>query len=131
MSGLESTPAFKERALQIGMEQTVLDALLAAGVNTYGKLAFVCSSRPSSGNDDALLMRQRGFRILEAKVNSIQAAWTSDFLNKVQGRSRFRLGDWPPRAPWSQPSAAAHYCAQGPDGNCSTVPGDDCAQALV
>ena len=78
MSGLESTPAFTERALQIGMEQTFLDALLAAGVNTYGKLAFVCSSRPSSGNDDALFAALKdltGNLVPQSQVMIVRRLW--------------------------------------------------------
>ena len=77
MSGLESTPAFKERALQIGMEQTFLDALLAAGVNTYGKLAFVCSSRPSSGNDDALFTALKDLTgtVPQSQVMIVRRLW--------------------------------------------------------
>eukprot|EP00439_Symbiodinium_sp_Y106_P003063 s9534_g1.t1 len=50
MAGLESVPAFTERAKQIGISEE----LLKKNLDTYGKLAFICSSRPSSGDDKAL-----------------------------------------------------------------------------
>ena len=58
------------------------------------------SERRSYDEELLALMRQRGFRILEAKVNSIQAAWTSDFLNKVQGHS-FTISTWRLASPGS------------------------------
>ena len=40
--GLDSEAAFKHRALEVGMEEAYFQTLKAAGVSTYGKLAFVC-----------------------------------------------------------------------------------------
>ncbi|CAE7252640.1 unnamed protein product, partial [Symbiodinium sp. CCMP2456] len=67
MAGLESAPAFIDRAKQIGISEDLLGKLTSKNLDTYGKLAFVCSSKPSSGDDaplfDALkltrLKRQR------------------------------------------------------------------------
>lgn len=54
MAGLESVPAFTERARQIGLSEDLLGKFVAKNLDTYGKLAFICSSRPSSGDDKAL-----------------------------------------------------------------------------
>ncbi|CAE7648128.1 unnamed protein product [Symbiodinium sp. CCMP2592] len=54
MAGLESVPAFTDRAKQIGISEELLNKLIAKNLNTYGKLAFVCSSKPSSGDDTPL-----------------------------------------------------------------------------
>ncbi|CAE7222621.1 unnamed protein product [Symbiodinium sp. CCMP2592] len=54
MAGLESVPAFTDRAKQIGISEELLNKLIAKNLDTYGKLAFVCSSRPSSGDDTPL-----------------------------------------------------------------------------
>ena len=54
MAGLESVPAFTERAKQIGISEELLNKLIEKNLDTYGKLAFICSSRPSSGDDSAL-----------------------------------------------------------------------------
>ncbi|CAE7245188.1 unnamed protein product [Symbiodinium sp. CCMP2592] len=54
MAGLESVPAFTDRAKQIGISEELLNKLLAKNLNTFGKLAFVCSSKPSSGDDTPL-----------------------------------------------------------------------------
>ena len=54
MAGLESKPAFKARALEIGMETQFFDDLAAAHVDTFGKMAFVCAANPTSGDDKPL-----------------------------------------------------------------------------
>ena len=54
MSGLESTHAFAERAGQIGMDPVFLQKVMDKSLDTFGKLAFVCSSRPASGDDAPL-----------------------------------------------------------------------------
>ncbi|CAE7833708.1 unnamed protein product [Symbiodinium sp. CCMP2592] len=54
MAGLESVPAFTDRAKQIGISEDLLKKLLAKSLDTFGKLAFVCSSKPSSGDDTPL-----------------------------------------------------------------------------
>ncbi|CAE7244295.1 RE1 [Symbiodinium sp. CCMP2592] len=54
MAGLESVPAFTDRAKQIGISEDLLTKLLAKSLDTFGKLAFVCSSKPSSGDDTPL-----------------------------------------------------------------------------
>ena len=55
MSGLESKPSFKARALEIGTDPAFLSELIAAGIDSFGKLAFICSSNPHSGDDTALV----------------------------------------------------------------------------
>ena len=54
MSGLESTHAFAERAGQIGMDPGFLQKVMDKSLDAFGKLAFVCSSRPASGDDAPL-----------------------------------------------------------------------------
>ena len=54
MAGLESWPAFQARALEIQMPSDFLDALKLVGIDSFGKLAFICASNPSSGDDAPL-----------------------------------------------------------------------------
>ena len=54
MSGLESKASFKERALEIGATEVFLQSLVKAGIDCFGKLAFVCSANPHSGDDTPL-----------------------------------------------------------------------------
>ena len=60
---------------------------LRLGHKSEGQLSDMMSERRSYDEELLTLMRQRGFRILEAKVNSIQAAWTSNFISRVRGYS--------------------------------------------
>lgn len=54
MSGLESKASFKERALEIGATAAFVTTLETAGIDCFGKLAFVCSANPHSGDDTPL-----------------------------------------------------------------------------
>eukprot|EP00435_Cladocopium_sp_Y103_P051676 s1612_g16.t1 len=51
---MESKASFKARALEIGIESDVLDRLIAAGLTSFSKLAYVCAVNPSSGDDSKL-----------------------------------------------------------------------------
>ena len=54
MAGLESWPAFQARALEIQMTSDFLDALKVVGIDSFGKLAFICAANPASGDDAPL-----------------------------------------------------------------------------
>ena len=54
MAGLESKPSFKERALEIGGTDDFIQRLVNAGIDCFGKLAFICSANPHSGDDAPL-----------------------------------------------------------------------------
>ena len=54
MAGLESKPSFKERALEIGGAEEFIQSLIGAGIDCFGKLAFICSANPHSGDDTPL-----------------------------------------------------------------------------
>ena len=54
MAGLESWPAFQARALEIQMTSEFLDALKLVGIDSFGKLAFICAANPASGDDTPL-----------------------------------------------------------------------------
>lgn len=60
MSGLESKPSFKARGLEIGTDPGFLDELIGAGIDSFGKLAFICASNPHSGDDTALVAAVTG-----------------------------------------------------------------------
>lgn len=53
---LDSKVVFKAHAARIGVETDVVDALVAAGIDTLAKLAF-CSAYQPGGADDAPLIR--------------------------------------------------------------------------
>ena len=54
MAGLESWPAFQARAPGIQMANEFLEALKLVGIDSFGKLAFICAANPASGDDAPL-----------------------------------------------------------------------------
>ena len=54
MAGLESWPAFEARALEIQMTSGFLNALKVVGIDSFGKLAFICAANFASGDDTPL-----------------------------------------------------------------------------
>ena len=54
MASMESVASFKARAFEIGMADTLVERLTNAGVDTFGKLAYICSVSPTSGDDKPL-----------------------------------------------------------------------------
>ena len=56
MAGLESSAHFKDRA----KKDELITELTEAGIDTFGKLAFICAIQPNSGDDAALLVAIKG-----------------------------------------------------------------------
>lgn len=54
MASMESTASFKSRASEIGMSGDLISRLIDGGVDTFGKLAYICSVSPTSGDDGPL-----------------------------------------------------------------------------
>ena len=54
MASMESVPSFRARAADIGMRAELIDRLVGAGIDTFGKLAYVCSVSPTAGDDGPL-----------------------------------------------------------------------------
>ena len=48
---MDSKASFRARALEIGIEAEAVDKLVAAGLSSFSKLAYVCAVNPSSGDD--------------------------------------------------------------------------------
>ena len=51
---MESVANFTSRAKEIGMAEGLIDAMKDNGVNTFSKLAYICPSNPTSGDDSKL-----------------------------------------------------------------------------
>ena len=60
MAGLESSAHFKDRARKYGLAEDLIADFTKAGIDTFGKLAFVCAIQPNSGDDTALLQAIKG-----------------------------------------------------------------------
>ncbi|CAE7257321.1 F25B4.6 [Symbiodinium sp. CCMP2592] len=52
---LESEAEFLARAREIGMDDAFVKSLQAAGIKTFGKLAYICAVSPQSGDDTPLI----------------------------------------------------------------------------
>lgn len=52
---LESEAEFSARARAINMPEAFAEALRAAGIRTFGRLAYICAVSPQSGDDTALI----------------------------------------------------------------------------
>ena len=50
---IESAAVFEQRALATGLSQTELNATVAAGFSTMGRLAFACSYQPGAADETA------------------------------------------------------------------------------
>ena len=55
MSALESRASFRARALEIGMQSDFVDLLVKSGIDSFGRLAFVCPSVAGSSDDRPLI----------------------------------------------------------------------------
>ena len=51
MASMESVPSFRARAADIGMRDELIERPVVAGVDTFGKLSYVCSVNPTAGDD--------------------------------------------------------------------------------
>jgi hypothetical protein len=51
---MESRASFAERAKEVGIEEALLTKLVAAGLDTFNKLAYICAANPTSGDDAKL-----------------------------------------------------------------------------
>ena len=102
MAGLESTAAFAERTTQIGMDASFLKELTDKHLDTFGKLAFVCSCRPNSGDDKPLFEAVKdliGKDVPQKETTTLRRLWFeahSHALVDLEARAS-RTGDTSPR----------------------------------
>ena len=66
---MESKASFKARALEIGIAENTLERLIAAGLNSFSKLAYVCAVNPASGDDSKL--KKAIEDLLGSEVNAV------------------------------------------------------------
>ena len=86
MTGLESTAAFSERALAIGLDSGFSKKMTDKDPDTYGKLAFVCSCRRASGDDAPLFNAVKdltGEKVPAKEVMVLRRLW----FEPIRGRS--------------------------------------------
>ena len=105
---LDSTAAFKARATEIGMRKQLLDKLVAGGVSTFGKLAFVCSATPNSGNEQALVDAVNaivGSPLTAADLVDVRRLWfeaSASMLSDLKTRTERTETDTPRSLPLAE-----------------------------
>ena len=75
---LESEAEFASRARQINMDESFFSAIQAAGIKTFGKLAYICAVSPQSGDDTPLLEsveRLLGRKLEPAEIPDLRRLW--------------------------------------------------------
>ncbi|CAE7251626.1 unnamed protein product [Symbiodinium sp. CCMP2456] len=78
MAGLESSAHFKDRARKYGLAEDLLSEFTKAGIDTFGKLAFICAIQPNSGDDTALLQAIKGLTgkdVPAKEVPTVRRLW--------------------------------------------------------
>eukprot|EP00435_Cladocopium_sp_Y103_P008239 s5288_g2.t1 len=79
---MESKASFKARALEIGIEAATVDKLVAAGLSSFSKLAYVCAVNPASGDDSKLkkaLEDLLGAEISPVNMISFRQLWFESY----------------------------------------------------
>ena len=108
MAGLESWPAFQARALEIQMANECLEALKLVGIDSFGKLAFICAANPASGDDaplrnavEALL----GSAVDEAHMIPLRRLWFESHaiaISDMKARLEHTATDTPRQMPLAE-----------------------------
>ncbi len=54
MSGANSTPVFKQRAVELGLGAELIESLDTARINTFARLAYLTTYQPGQPDDTVL-----------------------------------------------------------------------------
>eukprot|EP00435_Cladocopium_sp_Y103_P012896 s199_g3.t1 len=79
---MESKASFKARALEIGIATETVDKLIAAGLNSFSKLAYICAVNPASGDDAKLkkaLEDMLGTAVSAVEMISFRQLWFESY----------------------------------------------------
>ena len=110
MASMESVASFKARAMEIGMADTLVQRLADAGVDTFGKLAYVCSVNPTSGDDrplkDALQqLIVGGDQLTPQELILIRRLWFESYtltVAEIQNKMQKNPSDTPKTIPLAE-----------------------------
>ena len=110
MASMESVASFKARAMEIGMADTLVQRLADAGVDTFGKLAYVCSVNPTSGDDrplkDALQqLIVGGDQLTPQELILIRRLWFESYtltVTEIQNKMQKNPSDTPKTIPLAE-----------------------------
>ena len=107
---MESVASFKARAFEIGMEDTLVQRLTDAGIDTFGKLAYICSVSPTSGDDrplkDALQqLIAGGDQLTPQELILIRRLWFESYtltVTEIQNKMQKNPNDTPKTIPLAE-----------------------------
>ena len=110
MASMESVASFKARATEIGMADTLAQRLADAGVDTFGKLAYICSVNPTSGDDkplkDALQqLLVNGDPLTPQELILIRRLWFESYtltVTEIQNKMQKNPSDTPKTIPLAE-----------------------------
>lgn len=107
MAGIESQASFRARALEISVREAVIDELVASGIDTFGKLAYICAN-PNSGDDAPLQLALRD-RLTDdptdADMVTLRRLWFESFtlrLGDLKARVERAPSDTPRQLPLAE-----------------------------
>lgn len=97
MSGANSTPVFKQRAHELGLGAELIDALDAAHINTFARLAYLTTYQPGQADDSALfdkLTEVVGRELADfERANIRQLFYESSAVSIAELKQRVERGD--------------------------------------
>jgi len=110
MASMESVAGFEARASEIGMADTLMQRLTDAGIDTFGKLAYVCSVSPTSGDDrplkDALQqLVVDGDQLTPQELILIRRLWFESYtltMTEIQNKMQKNPSDTPKTIPLAE-----------------------------
>ena len=110
MASMESVASFKARASEIGMADTLVQWLTDAGIDTFGKLAYICSVSPASGDDKPLkdALKQLvvdGNQLTPQELILIRRLWFESYtltVTEIQNKMQKNPNDTPKTIPLAE-----------------------------
>ena len=105
---MESVANFTSRAKEIGMAEGLIESMKDNGVNTFSKLAYICSSNPTSGDDSKLkeaLEALIGRVLTPVEMISIRQLWFESYtfaMTELEERVKKTPSDTPKALPMAE-----------------------------
>eukprot|EP00435_Cladocopium_sp_Y103_P009006 s2759_g2.t1 len=106
---MESVASFKSRASEIGMQEELVNRLTRAGVDTFGKLAYICSVNPTSGDDaplrEALVALLGGAPLTPQEMVLLRRLWFESYtltITELQNKLQRNPNDTPKSIPLAE-----------------------------
>ena len=108
MSGLDSKHAFSSRALEVGMQEDLLEKLKGAGLDTFGSLAFSSDATPTSNTEEKFKKAVQDLILVEvapAEMIPLRRLWFEAHamvLSDIRSRTERTEADQPRKMPLAE-----------------------------